>query len=612
MENKYEIGDIVCIKNAQLNSLGESSKFPTIGPYLINQISGKCVIRLNNKDCTLAFDRFRPATPEEITQYKKDNGIVDEIEFEVGKWYKLNNWYSKFKKLKNKNEFWGEAINTDSDYHSKDGYLDLNAYTPKLLTDLSEIQQYLPSGHPDLLPKEETMKTNELTSLPEKWYIEITKETLNNINKFRSTQKTMNTNLRESDFDYFANSADKGIAQGHTYKPENYTEITLDQFKKWVLKESIDKIDNIPEYVECYYSTDKKLLGVYKVDPKSKNDRVILPEFSKLRGTTTYDYPMEGSIWKFKISTKEAYDMQNKPKVHNLLDVEVGDTVRCIENNNSKYNKKGGSGWSKNYEFVINKIHNYSGHNVYFPKKGSGVYSEFVELVKKGKSKEELNKEELLEEAKKIYPVGTEFKCVNNNPKDLHKCIIKDHNDFQLITLSGKWSIYHGNNWIFMGDRNQWAEIISLPEDKVAFEDPFNSDMFKNAYYDEITPIVGRWYDIEAFGGVEYQVQYNTDWFGCKYISNTHEGEGTFTNVKIIREIDDPSLTYDPLGNRVHEKYFMGTDYSNIPVISDPEEVKNYLCETSSNLISYDDEPMVLDVPKRVNSISTKFLVLED
>lgn len=68
--------------------------------------------------------------------------------FKTGKWYKLGEWISKFSHLKN-NEFWGENICMKDNYRDPLGWLDLDAYTPKLITNLEEIQQYLPANHPD-------------------------------------------------------------------------------------------------------------------------------------------------------------------------------------------------------------------------------------------------------------------------------------------------------------------------------------------------------------------------------------------------------------------------------------------------------------------------------
>lgn len=65
---EYEPGDWVMIKNSQMNSLGEGKKFPTTGPYEVNKISEnkRFIRKLGDKQCTLAIERFRPATPEEI------------------------------------------------------------------------------------------------------------------------------------------------------------------------------------------------------------------------------------------------------------------------------------------------------------------------------------------------------------------------------------------------------------------------------------------------------------------------------------------------------------------------------------------------------------------
>jgi len=71
----------------------------------------------------------------------------------------------------------------------------------------------------------------------------------------------------------------------------------------------------------------------------------------------------------------------------NILDIEVGDTVKCISENKSKFNKgdfPGGAGFSENLEFVVTEVDKYTGYNIYFGGKNSfGVYSDAVRLVKK-------------------------------------------------------------------------------------------------------------------------------------------------------------------------------------------------------------------------------------
>ena len=85
---------------------------------------------------------------------------VKDVQFEVGKWYRIDKWVAKFKELKNKNEFWCDlAITTHDGYIDRiPGHFNLNSHKePILLTDLSEIQQYLPEGHVDKIKKELTV-----------------------------------------------------------------------------------------------------------------------------------------------------------------------------------------------------------------------------------------------------------------------------------------------------------------------------------------------------------------------------------------------------------------------------------------------------------------------
>lgn len=87
---------------------------------------------------------FRKAEPHEIPNIQNNK-----TEFIVGKWYKLNDWIAKLKKLE-KTYFWCDETIRDKKYNNSPGYLDLINYNnPILLTDLTEIQQYLPDNHPD-------------------------------------------------------------------------------------------------------------------------------------------------------------------------------------------------------------------------------------------------------------------------------------------------------------------------------------------------------------------------------------------------------------------------------------------------------------------------------
>ena len=70
----------------------------------------------------------------------------------------------------------------------------------------------------------------------------------------------------------------------------------------------------------------------------------------------------------------------------NVLDIEVGDTVRCISENKSEFNNYPTIGWEADLEFVVSRVDKYNKYNVYFGgKRGQGVYSDAVRLVKKKK-----------------------------------------------------------------------------------------------------------------------------------------------------------------------------------------------------------------------------------
>ena len=73
--------------------------------------------------------------------------------------------------------------------------------------------------------------------------------------------------------------------------------------------------------------------------------------------------------------------------------------------------------------------------------------------------------EELLAEAKRRYPIGTKFRCVNGN---CHGKAVAD--DIWEVSNYGKASmkthgIHSGNGWILL--HGKWAEIVELPEPKI-------------------------------------------------------------------------------------------------------------------------------------------------
>lgn len=123
---------------------------------------------------------FTKATPAQIAHYEtcvKAGKYVEPesvTEFVVGKWYKYRGYYLKYKG-KDKGGYWEslESIDKFGNFSTQYSLWGGNN-EKKLLEDLSEIQELLPEGHPDLIvkPKSErylaTMKFFEQLREPER------------------------------------------------------------------------------------------------------------------------------------------------------------------------------------------------------------------------------------------------------------------------------------------------------------------------------------------------------------------------------------------------------------------------------------------------------------
>ena len=149
-----------------------------------------------------------------------------EDEFVVGKWYKLpktSNYYAKYKTMQSCSEY---ISNTGSHSHW-DGNCN---FEDAIKIDLSEIQQYLPSNHPDLMKKDTFV-------LPEKWAIKPKKEEGDIIREWFNTYRKY-PKKHESIFYWHFPYYEFDFCEQYCYseKQKDYTEITFDQFQQYVLK----------------------------------------------------------------------------------------------------------------------------------------------------------------------------------------------------------------------------------------------------------------------------------------------------------------------------------------------------------------------------------------
>ncbi len=215
----------------------------------------------------------------------------------------------------------------------------------------------------------------------------------------------------------------------------------------------------------------------------------------------------------------------------NMQTFKIGDKVRCIGNDS-----KNSSGWKKGLEFIITGLYpdNDKATLGYGGNGGNGVYFDQLELVTSsipeyveclrwggfshktgkiyrvvnGKIESELSGtpttwigedsgggqwkistkeayldqshpkmsegESLIEKAKRLYPVGTKFKLINQEEiVTVEKPVYINPNNI----------IWNGNGYgrIYDGSTNQWAEIVSVPKNAyITGIDPYESNRVQN------------------------------------------------------------------------------------------------------------------------------------
>lgn len=176
--NQFKEGDyIVCLKlhnsfkgnTTKVNFITKQRKDDDALSVLadINGVGNGCY--------TLKFDKskdlldWRYATKEEIAEYDRLGKPYDvttlkkESEFIVGCWYKITDFTNGYRKCSNSKldgayMLYDERI--DSNYVKDNGSCGANNNRLQLLTDLSEIQEYLPEGHVDKIIKPKYTFTN--------------------------------------------------------------------------------------------------------------------------------------------------------------------------------------------------------------------------------------------------------------------------------------------------------------------------------------------------------------------------------------------------------------------------------------------------------------------
>ena len=297
----------------------------------------------------------------------------------------------------------------------------------------------------------------ELTELPEIWYVKVTEENKDILSKWRFGKDSL---LKLDTFHitgmYF--SYDGKLEKGHNpeYKTKLFgKEITFEQFKKWVLKENVvvhcttqeewdfvnSKLDSrfkSPSYIwknyenescKCFNNNEYSSLDFYK----TKNSLIIT--FQEWCDKFNHVNPFV--VEKKSLIGRYVKVINNTYKKH--YNIEKGDYLLFKQIQNG-------------IEYWGNLKKGYFGINVHKNKDFELMPEGFNPLNEKT-----INDNDLLEEAKRRYPVGTKF--ISAYDKKSKFQVDEDFYSFWdlfniVVNRKNGPSIY--NNGV-------WAEIISTP-----------------------------------------------------------------------------------------------------------------------------------------------------
>jgi len=318
------------------NQLIEEAKqrFP-IGCKFINTVGEEYVLQSDNYTYKISANNsvwaqsgagclYQNGKWAEIISKPESNLKVEalkptETKFEVGKWYKINNcWYAKFNTIHGQGTFWQytESITFQGIYNKLSDNIKMSSIkdglSVVLLTDLSEIQQYLPDNHPD---KIKVMKEESLVGRYLKALIDypncggVKKDEYGLIIRHENNSLTANFPSQKN---YACSLALEKSQTKYQIMPIGFTPDNI-----------------IPEYVECIKLDSQLQLGkTYLVD-KEKGYRyngIIEPVYylKELNDSSYYQSY-------FKPSTKEAFEAQSKSTDTNWIP-KVGEYVIVLQN----------------------------------------------------------------------------------------------------------------------------------------------------------------------------------------------------------------------------------------------------------------------------------------
>ena len=433
--------------------------------------------------CTCALDKNNLGTkyellPEDYSPEQETKG--SKIEFIPGKWYKYNGWYIKYKD--HVDDVWrsSEQINYSKKYSKIESrFGDRDSDDKKiLLLDLSEIQEYLPEGHPDKV-KVVNLKVGKWYSFNWDWS---GKERIVVAKIKEVTEKDFIISWRS----YLWNDNDYNDSDGYFFKDiSNIKELSIEEVQPYLPNGHPDKIINQKFEIGKWYKWYQKNHGKYhfgKVERiNTETDTVVMLPW--IIGCTDYNYSGY-----FDLSKAEQIQEISVEEVQEFLPKKHSDKISSDEFKKGEYiviTDKFDS-WVK--DFISNYIYKQRKDSTYLqPEYDSSnsrsngwikytrnnshnwryaTQEEIDEYERRGKpydvtelQKKELFMKEIQEECKKKYPIGCTYISTDKRTN-----ILKDDLYTYCIIRKTIWG-HSGGGYLY--ENGKWAELVSLPEENI-------------------------------------------------------------------------------------------------------------------------------------------------
>lgn len=541
-------------------------------------------------------------------------------EFEAGKWYKIKLYENTFFKFK--------SINSNGSYNTINcidriwvgNYVKGNTISHTsaeesavLLTDLSEIQQYLPENHVDKFP----VKT-ELTK----------KLTTADLVTGEIYQLTIYDNKWIVKFDYFKAGetfSDGSISYdnmyykkgewGHTDKITEVKKATEEE------KQHLNACIKAGKFVTLEDSKTIKQNNVKEVIPE-KGKWYEIEAFGGIKYISKYGDNLKFSEFICGNNYNESGEFQDVKVIRELKSEDLVIIEPLLNYAKKKYPvgckfmAARGSG-SKYTVESLDKFTWYDSKNICIKLHGNGtIYSngKWAEIVS-------LPKEKVVEKTSDTYPTDVVYqtgdrvrilRTAKSHERGWYNTWVSPKGDFieQIFTVTNDC----GDKGVSLKEAGDYLYPHFVLE-KVVAEDFLDNDMRKDAIVESNLEKANRLFKV---GMTIKSVMNSTFTFSESSFPLIERACGIITNNEGCKHLYNPEKNkWATIVSTPQEEWiniFNKTEWMKATIKYDePIEWKTQSRKTSSSdLISFDDEDVIFSRPKRISSIKTQLLVVEE